>query len=288
MNAKISTKNSEAPMSVDNTNGGDEWNDSSSLPSLGSNSSEIDPNHLNLRQLRVELKRLGLSPSGLKAELRRRLKNAWGVHSESPHASGDESNASNISSKGDSSPERRLDDSDASVPLRNQLPSIKRKNYASKSSKLNNQAKTIKRIKRKYEYEDEQLSEDDVSDAEWEEAQHKNKKIAAKGTGISIYLGQGQFELYKANLQRQHDIKIREMYQQIETLNEQLQKKEEKVQDLRKALKEKTATLTSLGYNNPESELGQGFGCLQTVIMEKLNKENNKVSRNLRAIESVV
>lgn len=196
-------------MSNDNTNLGDEWNDSSStssLQSIGSNSSKIDPNHLNLRQLRVELKRLGLSPSGLKAELRRRLKNAWGIHSESPHASGDESNASSISPKGDSSPERRLDDSDASVPFsspKNQLPSIKRRNYASKSSKLNNQAKTIKRIKRKYEDEDdEHLSEEDISDAEWEEAQHKNKKLAAKGTGINIFLGQHQFELYKVNLKR--------------------------------------------------------------------------------------
>jgi hypothetical protein len=58
----------------------------------------IDPNCLNLRQLRVELKRMGLSPSGLKAELRRRLKAAWGVDSSSPSASDDETSTSNTDS----------------------------------------------------------------------------------------------------------------------------------------------------------------------------------------------
>lgn len=41
-------------------------------------SHSMDPDLLNLRQLRVELKRRGLSPSGLKADLLKRLKE--GVH----------------------------------------------------------------------------------------------------------------------------------------------------------------------------------------------------------------
>jgi hypothetical protein len=39
----------------------------------------VDPDTLNLRQLRIELKRFGLSPSGSKADLIKRYKLATGV-----------------------------------------------------------------------------------------------------------------------------------------------------------------------------------------------------------------
>jgi hypothetical protein len=43
----------------------------------------MDPAHLNLRQLRVELKKRGLSPSGLKSELIERMRKALHFAGES-------------------------------------------------------------------------------------------------------------------------------------------------------------------------------------------------------------
>ncbi|PRP84112.1 hypothetical protein PROFUN_04103 [Planoprotostelium fungivorum] len=242
---------------------------SDSYPPNGSpltkTSHHCDPNRLNLRQLRVELKRMGLSPSGLKAELRRRLKTAWGMNNESPAVSDDET-ASNIpanpseksGAKGEEALEvhPRTEDGDAFMgqEATDKFTIRKRKKTMDKEAVTHkdNVAEKTRMTRRGEGRKRVKSHGSDEEDGTSQESSSRFFEFAA-------------LELHRLNQQRYYEEKIKQLHEQISDLREELRQRDQVV-DLLQSLERRPRAPMSFP---PCGNILPAFDPLHSAIMEQ-------------------